>query len=273
MSEKRLKDGFSLLSHTLVCLYILVYTQKFFEQPKSMEFVFFIIYVIIGVIVPIFVNKSNLQKMPKAFLEFNILIGVSVGIIIEIITHYIGAYRFDAVESIASKLNFNLFNRFMLNAIFSIILVFYIRRLYMLFKKTMSGSVFILLGTFACAFFSYGDIVRNGILGAFICYFIVTFDNISTSIFLVIANAFANILIIYIHNTYSVYGIMHYFVFLLAVISFITLKKALEKLEPILYYKKLNTIKIKEFTKKDTKAIWFILLMLGVFLVTYYGRS
>lgn len=280
---------------------IAVYAIVILEITKNIKFlqinsfILFIIYGIIGLILPILLfnrkpkkKKSNKeiskqeaffqklmkrkyanQKKEKLFQKFVFKFGFSMCIFINTSIYYIYQTNYYIFE------NKSFFNRFTnsvgvtlpVYCIFIITLwVFCDKLLYRILVRENNKIIAVLIVSVI-----YAILLDNQFVVISIIYGIIAFSlssmtsNSKASLYILSLKEISTIFYLFLYKYYEAYELMHYFVFIITCIAFFVLLSSFENLKYINIYREEKLF--EKIEKDELKILWILVILIGYIFV------
>lgn len=267
-----------ILIFTVFVLYILNYIKKVHIISKYNNFIFFIFYVIIGFVIPIFINKKNFKihdkKLDKNNFKFIYSLSVGLSILIEVANYYINHSEYYVLvkSSYMSKFEMSNYINILTVYVFCVIIMFYFAEILYALHGRYSTIICILACSVTFAVLLSDDFLKNLFTGICIFYLWVAFKNIRLGTVFLWTSVFMSMLFEMVYLKISAFGLMHYFVFVMSVIGFLLFINSLKTLDKIMLYYEFRKITLTDIKRNEVKMLWFIILIVGIVIATYNWR-
>lgn len=271
MKKEQINSGYFYILYTVVVALGILFYSKNFRFSQYNELIFQGIFVVTAVLIPLIISKPKfiLRKKDKRELKFALYLSVGASLVIESFTYYINEedYFYVMKKSLTANFDISFIVDIILILLVVLIIYSYFVMVYNKISKENSTTISILLCASAfCLVFSRNTI-SNFLLGIILFVLITLFNKTSTPFYTLVIYVFTSMVFQYIYNIYSVFGIMHYFVFAFMIIGLICLDISTTLFEDILFYNGINKINFKQIYAKDVKAIFMIALIFGAYLL------
>lgn len=269
---------FAILMFTIIVYLATMLVSKSYELLQYNSFIFFWIYVIIGCVVPVFINIKNMTKIrnlsDKNFFRFSMYFAIGFSLILE---NVIFTIRQDEFYYIVKN---SLINSFSINELvglssvlaFCFILTIYFNCILNAFKKEYAWLYGVTVCTIVYTIIFSDDVLKSAIL-SFVAFSLMTiFSKIKIGYILISVSSITSYIFANIYLKYHAFGIMHHINFILMIIGFICIIRSVKIMEKIMLYYKFEKMRFISLKQKEVKIIWFIMLLFGIFIATFNGR-
>ena len=258
---------------------IIIYSIIILEISKNIKiqqintFNLFLIYGIMGLILPVlfFREKQECEKLTKLAKRFAFLFCLGMSLLNQAITYYVYSDGyFNLIENSAiSHSNYSAFSNITIYLIFTtIVFLFCNNVIYARIIKENNEIVSVVLCAACFAIINNSNSFGiNFIFGVTVFSVAYALSNAKIALAYIYINSILHIIFVFIYKLYSSFDIMHYFVFLMIVLAFLILNKALNYLESLLFYKKIKLFSFESINKANLKVIWFIIILIGYIFV------
>lgn len=261
---------FLTIIYSFAIFYSCIYIGKIYTFPQDSKLIYLIIYMFLGLLVPMFKNYKPIKKknIDKNYLKFSLNFALGFSFIIEGIMFYTSDFAQISKKSYMSSIDFGEFSNIFVFLCFCIVIVLYFTQIIDELNKKNPQLLTVFMCSTAFSIMYDGDIFKNFIIGFLIFYSYTAFGYHRIPVIMILISVSVNFLFESIYLTYYAFGIMHYFIFIFVVVGFVFLLKAIDIMDKILFYYKFE----KKGKLIDTRILWFASLLLGIFISTYNGR-